>query len=188
MHNGRRGRGAGPSGGRGEFIDLSPTRFTGVPVERTGRQGLRDVPRSPPACCYCNADPHDGSCAQSRRRTTRRPAHGSSRPAFALNLNGRQAGTRRSEAESPRPAGTPAHRPVTTVDDPVVGIIDRWELGRTGNWDERRWRNAIPSSPSLWFVFAMPLTHIDWARTVCWSLLGWASQQPLTKVASPFAA
>lgn len=44
----------------------------------------------------------------------------------------------------------------------MVGIIECWELGRTGNWDEDF--GGIPSSPSLdgieqqWFAFAMHLT------------------------------
>lgn len=47
MHNGRATAGGRP-GGRGEGVhrSLSPPRLTGVPVERTGRQGLLDPPGS----------------------------------------------------------------------------------------------------------------------------------------------
>lgn len=73
MHNGR----ATVGGGRGGSSSISsiPPRLTGVPVKRTGRQGLRDPP--PRLAATTTQILMMGSCAQSRRRTTRRPAHGS---------------------------------------------------------------------------------------------------------------
>lgn len=69
------GGGGREAGGGSSSISSIPPRLTGVPVKRTGRQGLRDPP--PRLAATATQILMMGSCAQSRRRTTRRPAHGS---------------------------------------------------------------------------------------------------------------
>lgn len=74
----------------------------------------------------------------------------------------------------------------------MVGIIECWELGRTGNWDEDF--GGIPSSPSLdgieqqWFAFAVPLTSPDRAGPsvgVCWLLGCTVNNNPSPRLLPP---
>lgn len=58
MHNGRATAGGGREAG-GKFIDLFNPPKTHRGASQTHRSTRAPRP-SPPACCYCNADPHDG--------------------------------------------------------------------------------------------------------------------------------